>query len=93
MPNDFLLLRSLEGIIMHTDVLQIIKDQELSDCKTNKLIQNLKGKKHPDQNRNFEEKKHVDVAITIQPSSSILISILDGKGMNRQLNLKLFIRA
>ena len=38
MPNDFLLLRSLEGIIMHTDVLQIIKDQELSDCKTNAAL-------------------------------------------------------
>ena len=42
MPNVFVLLRSLEDSIMHTDVLQIIKDQELSDCKVNRLIQKLK---------------------------------------------------
>lgn len=57
MPNDFLLLRSLEGIIMHTDVLQIIKDQELADCKANKLIQKLKEKQHLDQEWNFVMKK------------------------------------
>lgn len=37
-----LLLRRLEDSIMHTDVLQIIKDQALSDCKVNKLIQKLR---------------------------------------------------
>lgn len=65
---------------MHTDVLQIIKDQELSDCKVNRLIQKLKETSSilfgigalRNRNRN-------DILVTTPILSNTLFCILDYK--------------